>query len=296
MTLAGSNAPARLWRAFLLTGVLLAAGATAAPASKSNRPAPNFVQLSPPDQAEGGRILQEFRSLGIAGDYYLEFVLKVRPRRGEEKDFRGQLWGSRNTEGPISRVVLHDDQDQVQRLLIQNGPAPQVWAWHDGQPTAATASLDRLFTPLLPETDLTLFDLQMPYLYWNDYVFEGVSKMRGRAAHTFLLYPPAEIATRYPELKGVRVYLDTQYHALVEADLINADDQSYKTLSLLDLKKVDDQWMIKTIDLRNDETRNKTRFQVTRAALGLDLLPQVFSPESLSAPIRPPARTVSLGQ
>lgn len=292
----GSSAPARLWRAFLLAGFLLAACAGAAPASKSNRPPPDFVQLSPPNQAEGGRILRDFRGLGIAGDYYLEFALKVRPRRGEERIFRGQMWGSRNAEGPVSRVVLHDDKDQVQRLLIQNGPLPKVWTWHDGQPTAATASLEGLFTPLLPETDLTPFDLQMPYLYWEDYVFEGVSKMRGRAAYTFLLYPPEDIARRYPALKGVRVYLDTQYHALVEADLINADNRSYKTLSLLDLKKVDDQWMVKTVDLRNDATRNKTRFQVVRAALGLDLSPRVFSPESLSEPIRPPEQTVSLGQ
>lgn len=275
------------------------AAATAAfgagPASKSTRPPPNFVQFGRPDQAEGAKILQEFRGVGIAGDYYLEFELQVRPRRGDEQVFRGQLWGGRSQTGPVSRVVLHGADGAVHRLLIQNGPAPAVWSWSQGQAQVAPATLDRLFTPLLPETDLTLFDLEMPYLFWTDFVFEGVSKVRGRAAHTFLLYPPADVAAAYPDLHGVRVQLDTQYHALVNAELIDADNRAYKSLSLLDLKKVDDQWMVKTIDLRNEATRNKTRFQVTKAALGLDLSPAVFTPDALDGTIEPPARLVPLG-
>lgn len=290
----GHIAPALAWRAFLLAA-LASSALAAGPASKSNRPPPNFVQLGQPDQAEGAKILAAFRGIGIAGEYYLEFALEVRPRRGDEQVFQGQMWGGRNATGPISRVVLHGADGTVHRLLIQNGPTPQVWSWSQGQARVAPAGLDRLFAPLLPETDLTLFDLEMPYLYWKDFVFEGVSKVRGRAAHTFLLYPPDDIAAAYPELRGVRVQLDTQYHALVDAELIDADNHGYKSLSLLDLKKVGDQWMVKTIDLRNEATRNKTRFQVTKAALNLDLAPTVFTPAALDDTIAPPSGLISLG-
>jgi hypothetical protein len=292
----GYHAPALIWRAFLLMGWTLASTAWAGPASKTNRPPPDFVQLRPPDQTEGARILREFRGLGIAGDYYIEFELQVRPRRGDEQIFKGRLWGGRNGAGPISRVVLYGADGTVQRFLIQNGPAPRVWRWQAGQAKIATGSLDELFKPLLPETDLTLFDLQMPYLYWSDFVFEGVSKVRGRPAHTFLLYPPEAIAVRYPELHGVRVELDTQFHALVQSALIGADNAPYKTLSVLDLKKVGDQWMVKTIDLRNESTRNKTRFEVTQAALNLDLSPEIFSPGALDEQLSAPDGLVSLGQ
>jgi len=293
----GQNAPARKWRAFLLAGfVCLPVLAGAAPASKSTRPPPNFVQLRPPDQAEGARLLAEFRGLGPAGDYYLDFELQVRPRRGAGQVFSGQLWGTRNAFGPLSRVVLHDPATGPRRLLIQNGPSPAVWSWAADRDDPGPADSTRLFAPLLPGTDLTLFDLQMPYLYWPEFVFEGVTKLRGRPAHVFLLYPPEEVVALQPELHGVRVYLDTQFRALVQSELIGEDNRPRRTLSVLDLKKIDDQWMVKTIDVRDETTRNKTRFQVVRAAMGLDLAPQVFDFTALAEPIAPPERRVWLGR
>lgn len=293
----GQNAPARKWRAFLLAGfVCLPVLAGAAPASKSTRPPPNFVQLRPPDQAEGARLLAEFRGLGPAGDYYLDFELQVRPRRGAGQVFSGQLWGTRNAFGPLSRVVLHDPATGPRRLLIQNGPSPAVWSWAADRDDPGPADSTRLFAPLLPGTDLTLFDLQMPYLYWPEFVFEGVTKLRGRPAHVFLLYPPEEVVALQPELHGVRVYLDTQFRALVQSELIGEDNRPLRTLSVLDLKKIDDQWMVKTIDVRDETTRNKTRFQVVRAAMGLDLAPQVFDFTALAEPIAPPERRVWLGR
>uniref|UniRef100_UPI0040494C84 outer membrane lipoprotein-sorting protein n=1 Tax=Cephaloticoccus sp. TaxID=1985742 RepID=UPI0040494C84 len=263
----------------------------AGPAAKTIRPSDSFIQLGQPDQEKGAEILREFRRLGIAGDYYLEFELRVMPRRGEETVYTGRLWGSRNELGPISRVVVDDAAGNQRRLLIQNGPNPAVWSWQNGQPSSTAA---RLFDPLLPATELTLFDLQMPYLYWDDFIFEGVNKILGRAAHTFVLRPPTNSA--YPALGAVRVQLDTQFHAMMQSTVLSPAGAEVKTLTVRDLKKVDDQWMVKAIDLRNEVTRDKTRFQVTRAALNLDLSPQVFSPESLGEAVTPPANTVSLGR
>jgi len=290
----GKIAPAYFWRAFLWAGVLCLP-AFGAPPSKSNRAPSGFVQLGQPDQGEGAAILREFRSLGIAGAYYLEFELRVRPRRGKEKSFRGQLWGSRNEWGPISRVVLYDAAGAPRRLLIQNGSNPQVTTWQDGQVKAQTTTVEGLLAPLLPETELTAFDLLMPYLFWDDFVFEGTNKILGRAAHTFLLTPPAGLAKDFATLRGVRVQLDTQFHAMVQSTLINAKGDDFKTFTVRDLKKVGDQWMVKTIDLRNELTRDKTRFQVLRAAVNLDLSPRIFTAAALPDKIAAPAKTESLG-
>lgn len=102
------------------------------------------------------------------------------------------------------------------------------------------------------------------------------------------MYPPAEIIAKRPQLTGVRVYLDTQFNALVQAEQIGAENALLKSITILDLKKVDDQWIPKSIDVRDEETRNKTRFAVTGVALGLDLLPMLFEPASLGEPVQPP--------
>jgi hypothetical protein len=253
------------------------------------RPAPNYVQLGRPDPAEGKRIIDEFRQLGLAGEYYWEFELRAMPRRGEERTVQGRLWGGRNDRGPITRVVLAPGVVAAERrLLIQNGPQSAIWSWRSGQgDTVSPLPLGALFDPLA-DTDLTAFDLQMPYLYWNDFIFEGVAKMRGRPAYSFLLYPPAEVAAQKPELTGVRVYLDTQFKAPVQSELIGAEGRILKSMSVLDVKRVDDQSIVKSVDVRNEETRNKTRFSVTGAAMGLDFSTSLFEPASLANAVSPP--------
>lgn len=269
----------------------LTAAAALAQEKTYRPPANNYLQFGKPDQAEGRRILEDFRLTGLPSDMYWEFELRVMPRRGEGKVVPARLWIGRNEKGPIWRVELSpDDATQNVRLLVQNGPQSALWRWQSGQVRMSVQplGLNGLFEPLAG-TDLTAFDLQMSFLFWNDFVFEGLARVRGRPAHVFLLYPPAEVTARRPQLCGVRVYLDTQFKALVQAEQIGAKDVLLKSITILDLKKVDDQWIPKSIDVRDDETRNKTRFAITRAALKLDLLPVMFAPESLTETIQPPA-------
>jgi hypothetical protein len=251
------------------------------------------VQLGQPDQQKGREILEQFRLQGVRGDYYLEFELRVLPRHGDERILHGRLWGSRNADGPVSRVSIQpaDAGAAELRLLVQSGAAPALWQWQGG----ATEALDvaALFTPVAG-TDLTPFDLQMPFLYWPDFVYEGLVRSHGRPAHQFLLYPPPELAARHPELTAVRVDLDTQFVALVEAELISGGGKPLKAVSVLDLKKIGDQWLVKAIDLRDETTRNKTRFAVTAAALNLRLPAGLFAPAGLGEPAPVPPELVRL--
>ena len=263
-------------------------------AQKGYRPPPRYLQIGQPDQAEGRKILEEFRQQGIAGDYYLEFTLEVIPRHGAEHRLTGRLWGARTAAGPISRVSVRAEagpEAPEVRLLVRSGASPALWTWRD-QPGGAVqpAGVGELFAGVA-DTNLTPFDLQMPFLFWPDFVYEGLTRMRGRPAHQFLLYPPAGLAAQHPGLTGVRVYLDTQYTALVEADLIGEGGRDLRSLSLLDLKKVGGQWIVKAIDVRDETTRDKTRLVVTAAALNQNFAPALFDPTGLAvaapAPVGP---------
>lgn len=257
------------------------------------RPPVSYASFSKPDQEEGRRNLEEFRQQGINGGYFLEFQLRVMPRRGEERFVNGRMWGARNEQGPISRVELLTEK--TSRLLVQNGPKSRVWTWKAGG-QVAEPGVGALFTPLAG-TDLTPFELQMPFIFWDDFVYEGVVPLRGRPARRFLLYPPENVIAQKPELTGIRVYLDSQFMALVQAEMIGGENKVLRTLSVMDLKKIDEQWMVKTIDLRDDVTRNKTRFSVKGAALGLIFSPQIFAPEHLkdTAMAPEPERVRSMG-
>jgi hypothetical protein len=282
-----SFAPARLWRAFCFNVATVALLATAAHAQPGYQPPPDLGQFGRPDPAEAKRILEQFRSVDVAGNSYLEFQLRVLPRRGAERTYNGRMWRARTAQGPVSRVSITADGTEY-RLLIQDGPEPGVWQWHSG-PDARVEMLGvaALFTPLA-KTDLTPFDLGRSYLYWPNAEIERIARVGGRPAHQFLLHPPAEFAAKYPALSGVRIYCDAQYGALVQYELLGAGERVLKSMSVLELKRLGDDWMVKAIDLRDEATRNKTRFVVTGAALNQNFPSELFSPAALGEDMAPP--------
>ncbi|HVU26086.1 MAG TPA: outer membrane lipoprotein-sorting protein [Opitutus sp.] len=275
--------PAGIWRAFFVGGCL----ATATIAAPPPAPVAPLAQFGKPDPAKGREALEQLRRQGIAGSYYLEFDLEILPRRGEERTLPGKLWGAQNDDGPISRVEAGQGATAV-RLLVQNGARSAAWRFRPGG-GIEQLGVSALFEPIVPDTQITAFDLQMPFIFWDDFTYEGLTRFRGRPTHVLVLRPPADFAARYPALKAVRVHLDTQFNALVETELLGAGDKVLKTMDVVDLKKVDELWIPKTFDFRDEETRNKTRFEVTAAALRLDFSPTLFAPAALAEEVRPPA-------
>jgi len=289
---------AGFWRAFLCAWLLVFVSVSGS-AIRANAAEAELRER------EGAAILRELRSVELEGDYHLLFELKVLPRRGRARVFSGELWGSRNAEGPVSRVVLYAGEkraevggasvsgglgDPVRSLLIQNGPAPRIWVCDVGMAVAEPLPESEWHAPLLADAEISAFDLLMPYLYWEDFDLEGGDKVLGRAAHRFLLRAPSRAADdeggESPRVSiSVRAYFDQQFHALLQSKLIGVDGAVEKTLTVRDLQKVSDQWMLKSIDLRNERTRNKTRFEVREAELGLALEPWIFTPESLGDPV-----------
>ena len=257
------------------------------------RPAPKYLSPSP-DQAEGARILAGFRGSSLPGGHWLEFQLREMPRRGPERLLRGEMLGLAGPRGPRLRLQVTEQAERPATrwitYLLDNAPPARAWTYDNGWrgETARVVTPDDLLRPVLG-TDLTLFDLQMPFLHWTDFVYEGIANVRGRPAHAFLLHPPAEDAAAYARAAvsapaAVRVYLDTQFNAVTQAEWVGPDGKALKTVTVLDLKKLGETWVVKSIDLRNAATRGKTRFELTAAALDLALAPEVFTPDALVEP------------
>lgn len=288
-----NSSPATLaWRAFFFLTALLLALAAASPAQaqgggKRVRPQANYAQIGEPDQAEGAKLLADLRTMGIPGDYYLSFQLVMMPRRGEEKTYVGRMWGGRRAAGTLTRLELRDAEGFLTRLLVLTGPSSHVWQWNPTDEAPRRLPTAELFSPL-GKTLFTPFDIQMPYIHWLDSTYEGIAKVRGRPTHRFLMYPPGDIALANPEISGVRVCMDTQYKALIESIILGTEGKPAKRMELVELKKVGEQYIVRTVEVLDEVTRSKSRLEVTAAALGLDFSDQLFAPDSLREDVRPP--------
>lgn len=285
MRLCDGIAPAMAWRALLFCTMLAAGVRGAAPVSSP----PELAQVGKPGEAEAARILEQFRRAGIAGDFYLEFNFVTLPRRSEGRTFQGRLWGGRRSDGTMFRIEIEDGASATQRLLICNGERPGVWRWNDGSVVKLDAAAS--LAPLVAGIEVSAFDLQMPYLYWPGATLERIARVFGRPAYAYLFRAPPALLNEQHDVAAARAYLDTQFNALMQTELLDSAGKTVKSFALISLKKVGDQHIPKQADYRNERTRDKTRFQVTSAALNLHWEASVFAPEGLRAAGERPAET-----
>jgi hypothetical protein len=235
---------------------------------------PKLEILREIDLEEGRQRLNSFRQMWVVGDYSLLYSLEFIPRRGDRLEISGTLWGSNAADGPVSLVQLNEDPST--QFYIKNGPIAFVSkkqeGVHDWQPIPVTD----WFNSIDDKVTLTAFDLMMPFIYWSEWTYEGVTKTRSRVAHAFLMEAPDSLKDNPLGLHGVVVFLDESFNALLKADYVTKDDVVIKSLHLIDIKKVDGDWLPKTMDFLDESTRDKTRLTIKAAAMHSD-----FSDHSL---------------
>ena len=282
----GPKTSASPWRTFFVFTFAVVGGFAAASSLRAQSGS-TANKAGTPSAADAGRMVQELRQADIAGDYYFEFELVAMPRRGEERTFRGRWWGSRNAQGPVRRIEIADQAGKKQRLLLQNGEHAALWRWADGKTQQLGPT--ELFTPLLPDLELTPFDLQMPFLYWSDVTLQGEQRVRNRPAHVFLFRAPPRFDAGQTQIAAVRVFLDVALHAIMQTELLDRQGRVLKRFSPLAIKIVHEQPIPKAVDFRNDTTGDKARLQLTAVALQLDYDPALFTPAALASDVSGPA-------
>lgn len=238
------------------------------------------------DQAEGRVRMANFRQLGLAGDYCFKFELEHLPRRGKSVIYSGTLWGAWNASGPVSRFELTaadaDPSIGVIELIVQNGSHPSVWLRRDASQEFEQVRGEALFEPIIAGVLYTPFDLQMPFIYWNEFVYEGPGRVLSRTAQWFRMLPPEESAAS-KQLQAVRIGLDDTYDAMLKVELLGLDGSLLSDFKVESFKKVQQQYIVKEITLKDYATRDRTRFQVKAASLGLNFSAAVFDPATTSA-------------
>lgn len=261
-------------------GLLLCLQATSLHAQRPNdaRAKPGMERIDP---AEGAKRLISFRQQRLDGDYLFEFELEHKPRRARTKRYQGTMWGTWNEKGALTRVRLFaesgaEDPGPVD-WIVQNGPEAKAWVRRkpDGsfQPISGTA----LFEPLIEGLSYSIFDLQMPFIYWPDFRYEGpVLVGATRVAQSFLMFPPEDSPSRERGIEAVRIGLDDTYNALLRIEVLGAKKKELSRFQVESFKKVGEQYIVKKITLTQYPSKDRTTFHVTDASVGLQLDPQTF--------------------
>ena len=249
-------------------------------------PQPHISQDGQLDLLAAEKVLDDFREQRLGGDYSFKFELRHMPRRGTTTTYKGQLWGTWNASGAQTKIILpgngNENGDSL-ALLVHNGNQPKIWRLANNTPASARElSGEELFEPLLPGLIVTPFDLQMPFIYWTDYAFEGKTKKLGRTLFVFLMYPPQNTARHNPALGAVRIFLEEKSRQWLKAELVDKEGQTLKSFKIISVKRIGNEGFPRTIDFFDERSRSKTRFRVTAAALSQKFTKNHFLPEYLA--------------
>ncbi len=266
--------------ALCMTGLLSPLDLLAQRPGERGRGVPDVREI---DARSGAELLDDFRAQRLQGDFVFRFDLVYLPRRDDAKTYDGMMWGTWTDAGPCTRVAIWNPEqpaDVLLQLLIQGGPNPVVWrSERGGQPIRLEAS--EWEQPLLPPMPYSPFDLLMPFIYWQDAHYLGSERLRGRPAHRFRIHAD-QAAVAEEMVAAVDLSLDARFNALLGADMLDQDGNPIRSLRVQSFRMVNDQYIVKSIDLTDEQSRDRARFQVWRAGVGLALPPHVFDPATLA--------------
>lgn len=241
-------------------------------------------------QEEAAERLEEFRNFQMSGGFCLKFRITHKPRDGgEETYFTGTLFGAWVDGARRLRVSIRKfsdgeetDSQSVRKMLIAGGENPELWELgQNGVPEKIDAKNTE---PFFEGAVFSPFDLQTPFVFWNDFEYLKTERLRGRVSHFYDLFPPEKFKAEHPEISAVRIALDRAYNTLVKVETFDENKKTLKTFSLGSVKKIKDDYIFKTLDVRDGRSRDRDTFEVTSAALRIKLPDALFVPETLSKP------------
>ncbi|MCC5840363.1 MAG: outer membrane lipoprotein-sorting protein [Opitutales bacterium] len=271
----------------LFSLILLVLLAPALAQAQPRRPPPNMQDPRRLNPTEGEQFLEAFRRSGIPEPFAFRFNIQHLPRRGAGFQQSGEMWGVWDGHAQVSRLRLEGAREAAndQHWLLASNGEPRVWK-RDAAPGREIdlASGEALQRPFIEDTFFSAFDLLMPFRHWEDVIYEGVTRIRGRPVHRFLFYPPPE-DPRYSGIGGVRASIDGDFNAILESEVLDEDGRTLRTMRVSRFRRVDDQWIVRQVDVTDERSRDRTRFEVVAAVVGLDWMPEVFDPQRLNEPL-----------
>ena len=226
-------------------------------------------------------IVRDLNKTSFHKAYAFRFRLRHMPRRGEEFSRTGTIYGLALGHG-LSRIDLDSSDPNLspQKFLLYNGPRPKVWLLSSGENESRLLMEKEFFQPIFKGMNQSTFDLLMPFVFWDaTYIKSG--KVAGRPSHLYSFLPPTWVKDVRSDITEIIMALDESYEAPLRIETFSRSNVPSRTFILNGMKKVTDHWIVKSLDCKNRQDRSNTRFEVTSAALNLDLDLSLFSPGGL---------------
>ena len=197
-------------------------------------------------------------SLAIAGD------LTVRKRHGiVTRELRFEMLLKLGSEPAVAQYTIRDAFGlELERLTVTregDRAARLLYAHGDPPVPAPVPSL----SDLVQETDISWIDLTLSFLWWRGGSVAGMDEVLGYPCYIVDVPAPADGSpARAAQCVRMRLWIEKERHMLLQAEAHNAAGISLRRLWVRSLKKIDERWMIKELEVEGVPALHRTKLQV----------------------------------
>lgn len=248
---------------------------------------PEQVPVKQLNQEEAAEALFCFQNQHPEKDIAFQFSLEPRGSQYRNPGYDGLMYVSWRPQ-LLARIELWPEKkSQVEKpafvFFIEQGPMPRMWSLSEERGVFPIEPKDWLM-PLFPNLPYTAFDFLMPFTHWSAKYISS-DRNTGRVVHHYQMIPPQRLIDAGLPLCSVHLVIDGSFYTLTKAELLDEKAKPIRALKVDSFKKVQDQWMVKTIDLSLPESKTKARLFLKAAATELDLPKDLFSAQALEKPL-----------
>lgn len=201
------------------------------------------------------RIWDQFLASRALGRFTLRGFLVYRPARSKSTTLAMRLSGDWTASEQLTRILLIDQKgEETNRTIkLSNGLPVIEESCADANPESVdTGSI------LVDSLPFNWDDILMPFLQWTDITYLGPDRYIGRPAHRFVL---ANDETGELPAKVI-VTLDEDFAAMLKAELIDQENQTYKRIRIGGFKEFSSGWMFSELYWEDRVKRESVRLEV----------------------------------
>jgi hypothetical protein len=114
-------------------------------------------------------------------------------------------------------------------------------------------------------TDMTWLDLTLDFLWWKDVRFDNKPQGEcrlGRKCYILVVVPPYPVAG----CSGMRIWVDKQMKCIMQAEQLNPQGDTVRRMWVQRVKKMDDRWMIRHMEIETLGSGHRTKLLVDDVA------------------------------
>jgi Outer membrane lipoprotein-sorting protein len=216
-------------------------------------------------EIQGRQLAQQLLEQGPGTNFVQNGVLNIRAGKGKHSEIPLRFQTTVNGTGWQTIYETTFQSNRVRLIVIHKAGRPNEYFLREGlevlnkeEDGKSTALVDsKLMTPFAG-SDFWVADLGLEFFHWPQQKILKHAMTRGRACKVLKSTNPSPSTNGY---SSVVSWIDNESGGIVHAEACDANGKLLKEFDPKSFKKVNGQWELQEMEIRNDQTGSRTRLE-----------------------------------